>query len=815
MPKLSLCVIARDEEAMLPACLVSVKGVVDEIIVVDTGSEDATPQLAEQAGATVVRHAWSDDFSAARNAGLDACSGDWVLVLDADERLAPKAGKALRRALRDASFHCGLLPLHNAASLDAEAKDVLSGAARRGEPILLPRLLRRGPDLRYRGVIHESVGQWLVEGGYKTARIEAAIVHYGAIPEYRTARAKDARNLALLERRCAQDPDDPVALTYLARERYRAGDQAGAVQAVEQAWSALEAVAKPGGPNPSYVPLADMRVQFQLASGEDAAALHSIEQCHGWGSKHPNLGFLEGRVRYALAVSHPDQAHQHLAAGEAALSRALSQGGQAFTDEVLPGATGGEARYHRGLIRILAGRTSEALGDFEACLAEQPEHQGALLGRVECLVAAGQPQQAIKGVEPLLRLELPDGWVLAALACDLIGSAKDVGTFIDQAQARLEHGFAARHRVALFQKLRVAAGLYRGQAPTGPGQVGRVAALVARRPIEDPIAMVDGPELEHLVVNLVRAGQGSALASLLEPRAEDVLPGIGASLAAIFDKLGLSIEDDGEPDFVFIGGAGRSGTTLFRSMLNAHPRIHCGPEAKLVPAICQLRDSWLKGLGADLTEAGVDTPLLDRAVRSFLETFLEGLAPEGQRVAEKTPHNLVHTAYLGRLFPQARFLHVIRDGRAVVSSLLQQRWIDPGTGKPVWYCADARSAARYWHDVVAGVRQQATAVPGRYLEVRYERLVTEPRAVMVEVLAFLGESWHPAVLRHHEGDLAVSSRESSTDAVRSAVNTAALDKWRSTLDEQQLSGVREVAGSLLDDLGYRDPPSNAGPVIAR
>ena len=118
MPKLTLCVIARDEEAMLPDCLASVRGVVDEIVVVDTGSKDATPAIAANAGARVVERAWDDDFSAARNAGLEACSGDWVLVLDADERLAPGAGKALRRALRDPSFHCGLLPLHNAASLD-------------------------------------------------------------------------------------------------------------------------------------------------------------------------------------------------------------------------------------------------------------------------------------------------------------------------------------------------------------------------------------------------------------------------------------------------------------------------------------------------------------------------------------------------------------------------------------------------------------------------------------------------------------------------------------------------------------------------
>src|SRR4051812_36264465 len=87
--RVSLAVIARDEEAMLPDCLASARDAVDEMVVLDTGSRDATRELARRAGARVVEIPWPDDFAAARNAAVLETRGDWVLMLDADERLAP------------------------------------------------------------------------------------------------------------------------------------------------------------------------------------------------------------------------------------------------------------------------------------------------------------------------------------------------------------------------------------------------------------------------------------------------------------------------------------------------------------------------------------------------------------------------------------------------------------------------------------------------------------------------------------------------------------------------------------------------------
>ena len=161
MPSVSLCVIAKDEARVLPDMFRSVSGVVDEIVFVDTGSIDNSVAIARAVGAKVVHYEWNDDFAAARNRALEASSGDWVLVLDCDERLAPGAGAVIRQAVDEEGFELGMLPLYNATRSDASPEEILSGVACDEAPTLLPRLLRRDPDLRWTGRVHESVSEWV------------------------------------------------------------------------------------------------------------------------------------------------------------------------------------------------------------------------------------------------------------------------------------------------------------------------------------------------------------------------------------------------------------------------------------------------------------------------------------------------------------------------------------------------------------------------------------------------------------------------------------------------------------------------------
>src|SRR5208282_6889122 len=143
--RLSLCMIVRNEEPLLPGCLESVRGVVDEIVAVDTGSSDATPEIVRTHGGLLLRHTWRDDFSAARNVSLDGATGDWILCMDADERLRPEEHGRLRRLIeRSASEDAFLVPIRSETPTGVQLT--------RGH-----RLFRNRKGIRFSGRIHEQI----------------------------------------------------------------------------------------------------------------------------------------------------------------------------------------------------------------------------------------------------------------------------------------------------------------------------------------------------------------------------------------------------------------------------------------------------------------------------------------------------------------------------------------------------------------------------------------------------------------------------------------------------------------------------------
>jgi hypothetical protein len=191
--RISLCLIARDEEELLPDCLTSAREEVDEVILVDTGSRDRTAELARSLGARVYRHRWRDDFAAARNAALNRATGEWILVLDCDERLEPASRGLVRRAVASGAADGYLLRLANLSENGAIA-----------EHWLALRLFCHRPEVRYQGRIHEQL-----RFAGRAAPCEATILHLGYQSRRIAARDKPARNQRLVEIACRDTQDGP------------------------------------------------------------------------------------------------------------------------------------------------------------------------------------------------------------------------------------------------------------------------------------------------------------------------------------------------------------------------------------------------------------------------------------------------------------------------------------------------------------------------------------------------------------------------------------------------------------------------------
>lgn len=205
---LSLCTIVKNEEATLPRTLDSVKDIVDEIIVLDTGSSDRTREVARDCGAKVYRFEWCDDFAAARNESLKYATSDWILVLDADEVLVPSIVPQIQQAIKsDRALLINLIRQEVGASQSPYS--------------LVSRLFRNRPDIRfsrpYHAMVDDSVTETLKrEPDWKIVALsDVAISHSGYHKDAIAAKSKFQKAQAAMERYIAYYPNDAYACSKL------------------------------------------------------------------------------------------------------------------------------------------------------------------------------------------------------------------------------------------------------------------------------------------------------------------------------------------------------------------------------------------------------------------------------------------------------------------------------------------------------------------------------------------------------------------------------------------------------------------------
>lgn len=229
-PRLSVCLIAKNEERFIDGCLQSIRGLADQLILVDTGSTDRTVEIARNHGAEVHFRAWDNDFSAARNAALLHARGDWVLILDADEEVSPTHHAALRALLTRPNVIAYRLPL---VDVGREADGVSQ----------VPRLFRNAPQQFYVSRIHEQVyaslelnrEKWSMENLFG----DAQLIHHGYQAEVVKSRDKIQRNIRLLEQANEEYPNDVNLLMNLGLELWRSGQNGYGIDYYQQAYTAM------------------------------------------------------------------------------------------------------------------------------------------------------------------------------------------------------------------------------------------------------------------------------------------------------------------------------------------------------------------------------------------------------------------------------------------------------------------------------------------------------------------------------------------------------------------------------------------------
>ena len=274
------------------------------------------------------------------------------------------------------------------------------------------------------------------------------------------------------------------------------------------------------------------------------------------------------------------------------------------------------------------------------------------------------------------------------------------------------------------------------------------------------------------------------------------------------------------PPFPFFVGCGRSGTTLLRAMVDSHPEVSVPDEVAFIIRYHRphraLQYGWPRRFDAaactdlivddaslrrwPVTETEARAALADPPPESFADTVrrLYALVAASQgkpRYADKTPSHVLYLPRLGRLFPEARFVHLIRDGRDVALSYRSVAW-GPTTVP--------EAAVRWRRSVRRGRRDGQRLGPDRYREIRYEALVTDPERVLRDLCPFLEIDWDDAMLQYHERADAVIAATRFPDAHQRLLlpPQPGLRDWRTEMAAEDVDSFEAIAGELLDELGY-------------
>lgn len=430
--KLSACLIVRDEERFLAQCLSSIKDLVDEIVVVDTGSSDKTVEIAQSYGARIGHFEWSNDFAAARNAALDLATGDWVLWVDADEGLRPEYHATIREALIRPHYSGFNIPITNFMSDEGESDQYVHAPTR---------LFQRKPGVRFTGRIHEQIAPSLRTLSKPIATLEhARIEHQGYRPSIVQERDKTLRTIRLLEIEVAEEPTNSFQWFNLANAYAIAGR-------LEEAESACRTCIGTLGKKEGHgFTVYQVLVETLERRGKHEEALEAVEEAVSAGLSAMPLEFARASILFKLGMfdnslasidrclqmSWPTdlQGDYSVATYKRYLLRAQiltvlkrhDEAGSMLTIASKAAPTSVPVRFAQATLLDRKGEHRASAKLYEALSTEPGLEALCLQGMARCAFTLGDAPRAVTLYEQAWRadfscLDTWVGWVQAAEAC--------------------------------------------------------------------------------------------------------------------------------------------------------------------------------------------------------------------------------------------------------------------------------------------------------------------------------------------------------------------------------------------------------------
>lgn len=371
--KLSACLIVKDEEKNLARCLESLRNVVDEIVVVDTGSTDNTVKIAESFGATIGHFEWIKDFASARNHSLSLATGDWVLWIDADEVLTPESAQAIHRGIVRPHFGGYAVEIFNFTEDQTETSQYIH------QPV---RLFRHHPEIQFTGRIHEQISPSFLKLGLPWAHLPGVkLLHYGYRPSEMEERGKINRTIEMIEREVQEDPSNAFQWFNLANAYTAANDFANCERCARESAKLVETNSQIAALN--YQLLSNALLKL----GRPADSIRICDEADRRGCGGILNEFERANAFLALGLVEEGL--------EAANRCLVLDWPKEMTGDL--GIVEFKRYIVRGQLLALNGDLSEAIAMFDRALRANPGYGAAIYSRAATLERAGKVEKALEG----------------------------------------------------------------------------------------------------------------------------------------------------------------------------------------------------------------------------------------------------------------------------------------------------------------------------------------------------------------------------------------------------------------------------------